>query len=223
MTKILYDSTDYAQSRLMDTVVRVNGNPVIVVGIADLAHIEVQTLIKSRRKTVTMQDLDLEPVELGYVNYNGCAIYASRKPKRQDWRQGLRYENMDFSSVQVENRSDPEPVLTASDVVDSSSWSGVQRSRTPIPPRPRSRQRSAPTPTWAAIYQTICGNYPTLESCLEKLKSCTSIAWSRDFALRSSGDVEYLGRKVVGKLVDGRVLLDGNFEYLQERLSESFQ
>ena len=46
--------------------------------------------------TVLIDDLNLEPVPLGYINYDGSAYYVARKPMRNDWRQGLRTANMAF-------------------------------------------------------------------------------------------------------------------------------
>jgi len=42
---------------------------------------------------VSIDELDLHPVSLGFVNHRGGVSYVCRVPKRGDYRQGLRREN----------------------------------------------------------------------------------------------------------------------------------
>lgn len=87
------DDWEYANSRLAETVITHNERPFFVY------HVRAGTatgfyLGESIQKTVDAKELDTRPVKLGYVNFNGKCYYLSRIPKRRDWRQGLRRENM---------------------------------------------------------------------------------------------------------------------------------
>ena len=216
MTRMNYDTSDYAASRLVDTIVRIGQDPVRIISVNDLAAIEVESLIRARRKRVNFNELNLEPVQLGYVNYQGQAVYACRMPKRNDWRQGLRYDNMYFS---YHNATADIGVARP---VDSDDRHTLHVSEGPTPPI-RRRRPSGSRPSWSSIYQTIRGNYPSIESCLEKIKSVDSVAWSRDFAMINCGervDIGYMGDFIVGHVDNGNIVLDKKFEYLEERLKE---
>lgn len=93
----MYDTVEYARSRLVGTFVKykeglvrvdgVGGTDVrIVCGVNDLAS--------GRRKHVLLSSLDLSSPELGYFNIHGGACYITRVPLRRDWRQGLRSNNI---------------------------------------------------------------------------------------------------------------------------------
>ena len=209
MTRMNYDTSDYAASRLVDTIVRIGQDPVRIISVNDLAAVEVESLIRARRKRVNFNELNLEPVQLGYVNYQGQAVYACRMPKRNDWRQGLRYDNMYFS-YHYDSRPTASIDYTLSAV------------EVPAPPV-RRRRPSGSRPSWSSIYQTIRGNYPSIESCLEKIKSIDSVAWSRDFAMINCGervDIGYMGDFIVGHVDNGNIVLDKKFKHLEERLKE---
>lgn len=88
------DDYEYANSRLTETIVRLNGEPVFI-------HRVGPGMITSYNKlegdgelqTCMADELDLHPVPLGYCNYNKFACYLTRLPMRRDWRQGLRRGN----------------------------------------------------------------------------------------------------------------------------------
>lgn len=219
MTRMNYDTSDYAASRLVDTIVRIGQDPVRIISVNDLAAVEVESLIRARRKRVNFNDLNLEPVQLGYVNYQGQAVYACRMPKRNDWRQGLRYDNMYFS---YHYDSRPTASIGIASPMDSDGIYTLSAVEVPAPPI-RLRRSSGSRPSWSSIYQTIRGNYPSIESCLEKIKSIDSVAWSRDFAMINCGervDIGYIGDFIVGHVDNGNIVLDKKFEYLEERLKE---
>lgn len=86
----------YALEKLKDTVVRLkNGVPVIVEDvILQPKSCEVREIAGGERKYVKLRDMDLRSPPLGYVNYRDTVIYVSRVPKRRDWRQGIRENNV---------------------------------------------------------------------------------------------------------------------------------
>lgn len=98
---ITYPNTEYeyARTRLLDTVVLHNSQPVYVrdVGIfrdSNIPMAAITDIYKGTESQVQMSSLDLSPIQLGYVNYKGSLNYVTRVPVRGDYRQGLRHSNM---------------------------------------------------------------------------------------------------------------------------------
>lgn len=90
-----YDTGEYANSRLADTIVKLDGMPVRVLNVDDNKECNVHNLKDGMNLIVPLDKLDLTPIKLGYANINGVgAVYISRVPKREDWRQGLRPKNV---------------------------------------------------------------------------------------------------------------------------------
>lgn len=91
----MYDGDcQYAITRLEHTVVRLRGEPVFVDYLeeeGDTFH--VRRLVNMEEVTCKLEELDLVPIPLGYVNFAGRASYVVRKPMRHDWRQGARTQN----------------------------------------------------------------------------------------------------------------------------------
>ncbi len=88
----------YADSRLAGSMVRnLEGLPVYVDCVqedGDVVAIVYENNVPNE-KILSLDDLDLTPVELGYVNTEEFgAVYACRRPMRRDWRQGLRHNNI---------------------------------------------------------------------------------------------------------------------------------
>jgi hypothetical protein len=91
------DNIEYARQRLLGTVVRHNNEPFIVSKIGITGVVLGAYLTNALEPVqVDLDDLNLEPVPLGYVNYNNSSYYVVRKPMRRDWRQGLRMANIAF-------------------------------------------------------------------------------------------------------------------------------
>lgn len=90
-----YDYPDYAASRLVGTFVRVKATNdiVIVTNVNDNFVCRVETL-EGDVLDIHIDHLNLKPPRLGYINRNNDCIYVVRMPKRQDWKQGSRYENL---------------------------------------------------------------------------------------------------------------------------------
>ena len=89
----MYDTQEYAESRLLGTFVRHKGEVVEVVGVSGDLKCMVST--SDSEFVVPLEDLNLESMPLGYSNLNGVATYLSRIPMRRDWRQGVRAANIE--------------------------------------------------------------------------------------------------------------------------------
>lgn len=201
-----YDDSDYALTRIRETVIMHGGKPVEVrSNLLSRQEIEyymqegrgvkingkpaypvmVKDIITGESSIVSLKDIDPTVPELGYVNYNANACYVARLPKRRDWRQGIRYSNM-------------------------VSYSGHPVSKIPF----------------SAIGKTLLKEFPSFDSCVKAFRAAkmVSIAWHLDWCLSRNGDViEVLCQtERVGELVEGRVSLSPEYIYLQEALDESY-
>jgi len=94
------DNQEYTAMRLNGTVVREPGKERLVM-IHEIGHGErgelvasIQSLKGGKNHVVPLDDLDLASPKLGNVAFEGVSYYISRQPKRNDWRQGLRRENL---------------------------------------------------------------------------------------------------------------------------------
>lgn len=103
---------NYAASRLVDTVVMLGDVPVYIMGINADCTVNYSDLGGTRGGVCNLDDLNLTPVKLGFVNHKGSAYYIVRKPMRRDWRQGMRLCNVtctnkpiprDMSLVDIQN------------------------------------------------------------------------------------------------------------------------
>ncbi|MNX61467.1 hypothetical protein D3C86_924010 [compost metagenome] len=96
---------DYANSRLVETIVRLESEPVYVWGVRVGMKVDYSTLTEmDAMKRCDLEELNLKPVPLGYCNYNKYACYLTRMPMRRDWRQGLRRGNFTSLSGADANR-----------------------------------------------------------------------------------------------------------------------
>lgn len=93
----MYDDAQYANSRLTGTYVRTDDNrPVMVhecAGEGEAMEVRISFVDnpKDRRQWVLAKKLNYRSMPLGYMNMdNNKAFYLSRIPRRDDWRQGLR-------------------------------------------------------------------------------------------------------------------------------------
>lgn len=180
------DDLDYARKRLEGTLVRkTNGNPFIV----DQVLLEGTTMVcfgvdltSEITETIPLANIDLTPVKLGFVNYNGKMVFACRKPMRKDWKQGLSLNSL---------------VVYGTDKRDI----GLR-----------------------SLTKTVMNNYPSVADCVAYLKKTKnrSMAFSRDFGLSNRGEeVLLVYRKYeVGKLTDGRLVLNPDKFFLEQHLAE---
>lgn len=88
----------YASTRIVQTIVRTKkGDPVYVIsvggdGVCYCCPIDKEWRVENADR-IHLDELDMKPVRLGYVNTAGEASYIQRIPMRRDWKQGLRSEN----------------------------------------------------------------------------------------------------------------------------------
>jgi len=91
---MLYDTAEYANQRLQETIVRHNGFPCKVVHCAndrvDIITSHIVYLHNRKDKIVPFRELDLTPVPLGFANGVYGVSYLARISLRKDWKQGLR-------------------------------------------------------------------------------------------------------------------------------------
>ncbi len=107
----MYDTADYAGSRLNGTVILLKRQPVYVEQVRNRDGCKmVYGTTMGRGHHAVQEDLakfNVTDYRLGYFNKNGVAYYMSRKAMRQDWRQGLRPNNVQVTphdrGVEVED------------------------------------------------------------------------------------------------------------------------
>lgn len=91
-----YEEAEYAANRLNETMVMLNGRAFFV------NHIDIEEAVvtgivyepMAKRAHCQLHELDITPVQLGYVNDDVACTYLVRAPMREDWRQGLRHNSM---------------------------------------------------------------------------------------------------------------------------------
>lgn len=104
---IVYDSVDYARSRLVGTCIKHMGTLVKVEDITEEGLAILRGVVTDGTTTHLFTELDVSPLKLGYTNKGNSAYYIMRMPKRNDWKQGTRFEQLFTlsSQGQVPNRS----------------------------------------------------------------------------------------------------------------------
>lgn len=89
---------NYAKTRLEGTWVRHDKAPVFINVIEGKDRCLVAPMTKTgefgHEYWTDLDNLDLCPFTLGYVNVGDLTLYVSRQPMRRDWKQGLRVENI---------------------------------------------------------------------------------------------------------------------------------
>jgi len=89
----MYKEPQYAKQRLLETVVRWKGNAVMVKEITG-NRVIFKILSNGTAGDCPFNELDINPVPLGYCNAGIDAQYLARIPMREDWKQGLRFNNL---------------------------------------------------------------------------------------------------------------------------------
>jgi len=115
------DNIEYIGHRLNDTVIRhKDGTPLRVRSV----RLRVEGILVNTSylnddesfSTWMIGELDLSSPPLGYTSHNGVAMYVSRQPKRNDWRQGLRESNLHVANEHHVGRYDLgtyQPLVTS--------------------------------------------------------------------------------------------------------------
>lgn len=92
---IMYKEPEYAESRLVDTVVRWGDKPVYVCSVGRDMLCEVRTSLESGEShKVHLDELNVLSPPLGFTNIGAKAYYISRRPTRRDYRQGVRQNQL---------------------------------------------------------------------------------------------------------------------------------
>lgn len=108
---------EYANTRLAGSMVRDGeGNLIIVHRVSGQGRCEVEVGATGEVKTCKLSELNLEPLQMGYVNCHNRVAYIMRIPRRDDWRQGIRTNTMHI--LQGDNR----PSLAALDACVKGSY-----------------------------------------------------------------------------------------------------
>ena len=113
-----YDTAEYAHTRLTETVIRHGNVPVLVMSVGtkdDKIWVQYINLLDGG-ETIHGDEIDnfnLDPVPLGYVNYKNLAYYLTRMSMRKDWRQGLRLLNV----VGPDGDRPPVPLKTIGETI----------------------------------------------------------------------------------------------------------
>jgi hypothetical protein len=96
----MYDSADYANTRIRDTVVMLKRKPVLVRNVRHNMQVLVTPIISTHKDVyvkdllVPMSELNLTNFSLGFINKGAHSPYLYRRALRHDWKQGLRVQNV---------------------------------------------------------------------------------------------------------------------------------
>lgn len=92
---------DYARSRLRNTLVRCFGRPFYIKDIrCSTGTARGYYTVDREEGEVLVQELDLNPPRLGYVNAYNTSVYVQRSPTRY-WKQGLDQTNTLLNGVDL--------------------------------------------------------------------------------------------------------------------------
>lgn len=98
-----YDDIEYASRRLTSTLVRkANGAPFYVIAVTKIKSDTIcsgSNTLTNSIEDVNLREIDLTPVPLGFVNYEGQMGYACRRPMRKDWKQGLSQTSLNVYGI----------------------------------------------------------------------------------------------------------------------------
>lgn len=94
----MFLSTDDANMRLSRTIIRKAGIPIYVSEFTSPTDFRYYELLNreqghTEEASLTDEDVDIKPVPLGYVNFQGQSHYLSRQPRRR-YKQGLDVESL---------------------------------------------------------------------------------------------------------------------------------
>lgn len=205
----LYNDRVYAAERLNGTVVRAGDKAVRVIAIG--AATAVQYLSNGIAENIPYNKLNLDPVPLGYCNFGGSAVYLSRSPVREDWKQGLRPGTMRATFLER-----PKALVVEEDD-DQPRFGDVG---------PPLRLKNIPD---VELAKTIEGVFPTFDEVISALRrggrKLVSLAYSRNFAIDTEYNIFHKGEYLIGKFTSPETRtyqLNDKFWWAKEALEESF-
>jgi hypothetical protein len=93
---------EYAATRLSGTIVRIGTQPVYVKDIGhDTGEVYYLSGVGNKTKKCHLDDLDLSPIPLGYINVGRDASYVQRIPSRS-YKQGLHGNSLYSKKLHIE-------------------------------------------------------------------------------------------------------------------------
>lgn len=210
-----YDNKAYAANRLAGTFVRHKGKAVEVVDIGVM--VSALELISGELVVFPYEELDINPVPLGYANVGGKALYVSRIPLRNDWKQGARFKNLRWTSPADEpNEIEPELIDEAKRLnIDPVLLKRAQ---------PRAERFDLPK---KSLGELIEGKFPSFAEAIRAVQTgrkIVSIAWNRNFAVDKNLKIQHKGH-IVGwfDAIDRRgYKLKDEYWWTKEALEESW-
>lgn len=184
---IPYKNENYANQRLVKTIVRYEQKAVIVEGIVNGMAL-ISYLSNGKKDNVRYETLDLDPVPLGFINSGGSVSYACRRPMRRDWRQGLRKDNL------LVFHPDWDGVLNANDLVNLADPDHIERFDGLIFERAM--------PNYKDLARTIENKYTLFDDVRKNIsnQNIFSGAYHRYFALTSKNLILHKGKYSIGKI-----------------------
>lgn len=88
------DNLQYAKTRLEGTIITYKKEPCLINEVlASKGGVSCSYSTYDEVGKASVDDFDLTPIKLGFVNTPYGTGFLSRKPIREDWRQGLRKQN----------------------------------------------------------------------------------------------------------------------------------
>lgn len=191
-------SPDHADSYLRHCIIRLNEEPIYVLGVTSLSgegllySFPHRMDVNDDMKKINLkdEDIDMTPVPLGFVNFStfiskAYAYSVTRLPVRA-WKVGLTTNNMTVLNRDIEHKQ-----LMFSE--------GFRR--------------------------TVIGAFPSLDECIKKHKEVNSIAFSRHFSVDCFGNLfHHLIEEPVGSVYNNKELkLKERYTFLTEALAEDIK
>lgn len=192
------DNVAYAHGRLVGTIVRHQNRAVSVVDVRFISHdrplqVMASVILTGQLAVDDIDNFDLTPVKLGWVN--NLNDLTSAYLTRAPVRQDWRQGFRPH---------------TAREFLLNRPFNG----------------RKVADFDLMAVANTIEGKYPSFAEITHKFKKNKlkgqSLAWCRDFSLTSLGEVVYKMYGKVGNFIDGTILLDEKFVWVEESLKEVY-
>ena len=196
--KKFYD-IDHARLYLINSIIRIDNNPVMVLDILrnqsserDIHYRPIENSEGTKIITLSSVRVDMNPVPLGFINFSEfgkkkVAIRGYRGPSRQ-WRIGLTEENLRIQPQKYDTYTTRKKILKS-----------------------------------IFLKNSICGVFPSLKKIIEMIKDkeATSQAFSRDFSIDKAKLMFIQLKDPVGKIFKKEVMLFDDFLYLNQLLEKA--
>ena len=184
----MYECADYAYGRLVNTVIRIKGEPCLVLALnsgeityRNFGEHLADSTIDFSNIGYNSPHVDLTPIPVGYVNFKEGALYLVREAARR-WKQGLDGRGLSVQGDRME-QADAEYLFFSTPMNDC-----------------------------------LTNNYPSFAEAIALAeKEEKVVAFHLDWAVSVAGNLWFKGR-LVGNVIEDKAVLDDAFIYLQEAL-----